>query len=491
MNRFAFIIGLENYAEEIPGVRFADNDAAEFAKCIIELGFDDRDVACLTHAQATKTTIEAEVRRLASLAQKGDDVLFFFAGHGISIQATNYLTCYDTVRTDLVNTCIPLQWILDLLRASKASRKILFLDCCHGGLDSDESKRGVIDTLNEGDLAEFFAGAEHEVGFVSCRDGQSSYSSPNLRHGIWTFLLLEALRGTAPDAIEKNKHITSASLQNFLADRVPQTLREEHPDPVVQTPKGFGSISHNFSLFDSGKIITKRATEKRARLIGVASIDLLGSQGGSIKELSGFKKGLHKIPDAIDDYTQSYVERIASDDATHEGTRTFEQLKKNFGYKRKEIKLETHGSSADIATKDFDLRITYSQDSRDAKSYTVEYLITNIRNPDVLEDEGLQKIFAQHFDEVRFSLEGKIDLEELIDSLEAEDRDQVTLMYPADCSSLTISLKGRNWSIHVSGAGVSVVKHFLGPPATLFHCLTEARSLISGTSQLCPFKLEL
>ena len=164
----------------------------------------------------------------------------------------------------------------------------------------------------------------------------------------------------------------------------------------------------------------------------------------------------------------------------------FELLKSNFSYKRKEIKLETHDASVDIATKDFDLRITYSQDTVAAKSYIIEHLITNIRNPDVLEDEGLQKIFARNFDEVRFSIEGEFDLEELIDSLEAEDRDHVALTYPADCSSLTISLKGRTWSLHVSDEGVSVVNHFLGPPATMIHCLKEAQSVISGTSLLRP-----
>ena len=323
MNRFALIVGLENYADAIPRINFAENDATSFAQCISELGFDTRDVTCLTRAQATQTKIESEIRRLTRLAQKGDEVLLFYTGHGVSIKATNYITCHDTVRTDLANTCIPLPWILDLLRTSKASRKLLFLDFCHGGLDSDASKHGIIDTINESALDALFAETEDEVGFVSCRANQSSYSSPNLHHGIWTFHILEALRGTAPGAAEENTHITSASLQNFLADQVPKTLKEEHPDPVVQTPRCFGSFSHTFSLFELEELITKRTAARRARLIGVKSIDLLGAQNGLIKELSGFKKGVHRIPDSIDGYTQSFVERIAADDVTQEGTRTF------------------------------------------------------------------------------------------------------------------------------------------------------------------------
>lgn len=486
MNRFALIIGLEKYAERITAVRFAENDATKLHECLIELGIDPRDITCLQSSQATKTKVESELRRIVALANKGDEILLFFAGHGVSISGSNYITCYDTVPTDLVNSCISLQWIMNLFKTSASERKIIFLDSCHSGLEIDESMRGIIDSMNEFEIDAFFADSEYEVGFASCRADQSSYSSPNLRHGIWTYHLLEALRGDASSAVEKDKYITSSSLQNFLATQVPKTLRMEHPNPVPQTPKCFGSFSKEFQLFNLDPILAKREAERKARVTGLKSVDLIGRKGGAIRELRGFKKGFHRVPDSVDSYTQSFVEGIASDDLEQEATEIHDKLKANFKYKRKEIKFDIDGASAIIATKDFDLSIHYTQDSDDAAAYTIEYQINNIKDPDVLLNDGLQKILNRHFDQVRFLIDGSINLEDMIDAIEAEEPEGVDLEYPADCSSLTISLLGCDWEILVTSHGVSIVNSYLESPTKMLSYLKDGRNLIYSQSLLRP-----
>ena len=57
MNRFALIIGLEKYAERIPVVQFAENDAKKVHECLIELGIEPRDITCLVSSQATKAKV--------------------------------------------------------------------------------------------------------------------------------------------------------------------------------------------------------------------------------------------------------------------------------------------------------------------------------------------------------------------------------------------------------------------------------------------------
>jgi len=486
MNRFALVIGLEKYAERIPAVQFAENDAKKLYECLIELGIDPRDITCLVSTQATKAKVESELRRLAALANKDDEILLFFAGHGVSISGSNYITCYDTVPTDLFNSCIPLRWIMDLLKTSASERKVIFLDSCHSGLEIDESMRGILDTMNESEIEAFFSDSEYEVGFASCRADQSSYSSPNLRHGIWTYHLLEALRGDASKAVEKDKHITSSSLQNYLATQVPKTLRMEHPDPVSQTPRCFGSFSKEFRLFNLEPILAKREAERRARVTGLKSVDLIGRKGGAIRELSGFKKGYHRVPDSVNSYTQSFVEGIASDDLEQEATEIHDKLKANFRYKRKEIKFDIDGPSAVISTKDFDLSIHYSQDPDDAAGYIIEYQINNIKDPDTLLDDGLQEILDRHFDQVRFLIEGSINLKDMIDAIEAEEPEGLDLEYPADCSSLTILMLGCDWKILVTSHGVSIVNSYLESPSKMLSYLKDGQNLIYGQSLLRP-----
>lgn len=486
MNRFALIIGLEKYAERIPAVRFAENDAKKLYECLIELGIDPRDITCLVSSQATKTKVESELRRLAALANRDDEILLFFAGHGVSISGSNYITCHDTVPMDLVNSCIQLRWIMDLFKTSASKRKVVFLDSCHSGLEIDESMRGILDTMNESEIEAFFSDSEYEVGFASCRADQSSYSSPNLRHGIWTYHLLEALRGDASKAVEKNKHITSSSLQNYLAIQVPKTLRMEHPDPVSQTPKCFGSFSKEFRLFNLQTILAKREAERKARVTGLKSVDLIGRRGGAIRELSGFKKRYHRVPDSVNSHTQSFVEGIASDDLEQEATEIHDKIKANFKYKRKEIRFDIDGASAVISTKDFDLNIHYTQDTDDATAYIIEYQINNIKDPDALLNDGLQKILDRRFDQVRFLIDGSINLKEMIDAIEAEEPERLELEYPTDCSSLTISMVDCDWKLLITSHGVSIVNNYLESPSKMLSYLKEGQNLIYGQSLLRP-----
>lgn len=453
MNRFALIIGLEKYAERIPRVRFAENDSNKICECLLELGIDPRDITCLESSHATKTKIETELRRLVSLANEDDVIILFFGGHGISISGFNYITCYDTVPSDLVNSCISLQWIMELLKTSSSRRKVIFLDSCHSGMEIDESMRGILDVMNETEIEAFFSESEYEVGFASCRADQSSYSSSNLHHGIWTYHLIEALSGKAPKALERNKYLTSSSLQNYLGREVPKTLRTEHPDPVSQTPWCFGSFSKEFRLFNLESILKKRDAERRARITGLRSVDLIGRKGGVIRELSGFSKRYHHVPDSVDSYTQSFVERIAIEDLKREATEIHDNLKSNFKYKRREIKIDIDSALAVISTKDFDLSVAYAQDSDDASSYVIEYQINNIKNPD---------------------------------ALEVEEPEGLDIKYPADCRRLTISVAGCDWKILVNNNSVSIINSHLESPSKMLTYLKEGQSILYSQSLLRP-----
>ena len=192
-NKFALIIGIEKYLEKtISSVLFAENDAKGVLNCLLELGFDSKNITHLLSSQATKTQIEFRIRHLCKTVHENDEILIFFAGHGVAINGANYITCFDTIPSDLANTCITLKWILDLIQSSKSNRVVLFLDSCHSGLEIDDSMRGIFDIFDESEIEAFFADAEYAVGFSSCSSDEYSYSSPNLKHGIWTYHLIKA-----------------------------------------------------------------------------------------------------------------------------------------------------------------------------------------------------------------------------------------------------------------------------------------------------------
>ena len=485
-NKFALIIGIEKYLEKtISSVLFAENDAKGVLNCLLELGFDSKNITHLLSSQATKTQIEFRIRHLCKTVHENDEILIFFAGHGVAINGANYITCFDTIPSDLANTCITLKWILDLIQSSKSNRVVLFLDSCHSGLEIDDSMRGIFDIFDESEIEAFFADAEYAVGFSSCSSDEYSYSSPNLKHGIWTYHLIKAFRGEVSLALQNKKYITSASLQNYLAKEVPTTLRMEHPNPVVQTPKCFGSFSKEFLLFDLSNLLQRRAAERRAKIKDIKQINLLGFDIGNIRELSGFIKGSHRVPKTIDDYTKSFVERIATKDVENEATEVFNLLRRHLRYKRREIKLELEGSLATIATKDFEFSIFYTQDDDDESSYRIEYEIANIKDSSVLLKKNLQPVL-RYFNEVRVSISGKIDIEEIIDMLEENESDNVKISYPPDCSELIIKIDDNDWEVKLTHNSFAVVSSSNKSPATMIEYLIKSQKVLASNSNLLP-----
>lgn len=485
-NKFALIIGIEKYLEnKISSVLFAENDAREVRNCLVELGFDSNNITFLLSSQATKTKIEFHLRHLCKTVQENDEILIFFAGHGVAINGVNYITCFDTIPSDLAHTCIALKWILDLIKSSKSNRVVLFLDSCHSGLEIDDSMRGIFDVLDESEIDAFFADAEYAVGFSSCSSDEYSYSSPNLKHGIWTYHLIKVFKGEAPLALQNNKYITSASLQNYLAKEVPTTLKMEHPDPVVQTPKCFGSFSKEFILFDLTDLLQRRAVERRVKIKDIKQINLLGYETGNIRELSGFLKGSHSIPKTINDYTKAFVERIARKDVENEATELFDLLKKHLKYKRKEIRLELEDSLATITTKDFEFSIFYTQDDSDESSYRIEYQITNIKDMSVFLKDKLQSTL-RYFNEIKLYISGKIDIEEIIDKIEERESENVEISYPPECSELTIKVNGYDWYIKLTRNSLAILSSSHESPAKMIEHLRESHKVLASNSNLMP-----
>lgn len=208
------------------------------------------------------------------------------------------------------------------------------------------------------------------------------------------------------------------------------------------------------------------------------AIGLLGARGGQVRTLSGFKKGFHKVPDAVNGATQGFVARIAAEDLEAEATQLYDALKSNFRYKRKEIQLELDSASAVIVTKDFHLSLTYAQDDAEATAYTITYLLNQLRDASVLADPGLQAILQGHFDEMRFTLAQVLELEVLIDTFEAEDNADATIDYPHDCQYFNITLPGCKWSLRATAHSVSILSPGLVTPGALLGYLRESQTAL-------------
>ena len=247
----ALIIAIEKYADvSIQDVKYAANDANEFLSAIVPLDYPECSQIVLINNQATQAVIKSRLNVITQKCASGDRLLVFYAGHGFSKDNNNYITCYDTLRDDLVGTSITLNKIFEVLRECKCEKVLLFLDCCHSGLPIDDRMRDIIGSMSSDELKAFLDEAEFRCGFASCKTNQVSYHSDELKHGIWSFHLIKALKGNAEEAMYKNFVITSMSLQNYLAKEVPKTVQNLIGSTYIQVPVVFGNQTHEFLVAD-------------------------------------------------------------------------------------------------------------------------------------------------------------------------------------------------------------------------------------------------
>ena len=121
------------------------------------------------------------VRFEQKFLKASDNFWFFFAGHGRRERDRDYLMPSDADPGNVAETAIPVSLVTERLRRCGAENVILLLDACR----------------NEGARDGESVGTEAHSGVVaisSCSPSERSYEIDELRHGAFTYSLLEALR---------------------------------------------------------------------------------------------------------------------------------------------------------------------------------------------------------------------------------------------------------------------------------------------------------
>src|SRR5207248_3501 len=182
----------------------------DFASAFQLHNFLSSNQQILINEQATKAATESRLRTAIKRLTEDDTFVLSYAGHGFSKLGENFITCYDTQSTDPVATSISLQTIYRDLRGCPCKRIIVLLDSCESGI-LDLPSRSIFSHLTPLELEEFFNTSRFCVCFASSETLQYSYSSATLKHGIWTYHVIEALKGEAPQALENGRYLTAAT----------------------------------------------------------------------------------------------------------------------------------------------------------------------------------------------------------------------------------------------------------------------------------------
>lgn len=193
--RRALVVGINDY----PGARLYGcvNDATNIAHLLSSNEDESPNFEVMLMVQdQRKPVLRARLLELFS----GDDEmhLFYFSGHGLVNEMGGYIVTVDCQRND---EGISMDDILTMASLSKARQKVIILDCCHAGAMGAPALMGNgTAVLGQG-----------VVVLASSRDTETSKEVAGM--GVFTNLLLKALRGGAADIVGG---VTAGSIYNYV-----------------------------------------------------------------------------------------------------------------------------------------------------------------------------------------------------------------------------------------------------------------------------------
>lgn len=254
----AVVIGIEVYRKSssgltLPSVHYAHNDANAFAKTLRATYSTTEsatlDVLLMKDEAASLVAIRDEVQWRIRMLTESDLFIFYYAGHGFHGSVANRLSAYDTNPFNIKDTTINLTSdILNPLSESKCRQALLFIDACAEPFRDVVHSRDVIADLNAEELASFFNSASYRAVYLSCSPGEKSYIADPLKHGVWTYYLLEALSGRAEKALTADRWLTDSGLRDWLKREVGRYVTRQLNVRGTQTPQALISASNTFRI---------------------------------------------------------------------------------------------------------------------------------------------------------------------------------------------------------------------------------------------------
>src|SRR3990172_521284 len=237
--RYAILVGINEYANanKVPPIRplrFAVSDAQSLASFLTQNGgFLAEDLHLLVNTKATKAAIYAALRALRDRVREEDTVMFFFSGHGTVGNARDgqphyYLVPHDGNIADLDGTAIRDDALEELIGQLPAKKVVVLLDACHsGGLGGQQAKGLTNPSVQTGPQGRvFMEAAEGRVILAASRPEQVSIEDDQLRHGVFSHFLLEALAG--PADLDRDGTVSALEAYQYLSTKVREYTARTH-----------------------------------------------------------------------------------------------------------------------------------------------------------------------------------------------------------------------------------------------------------------------
>ena len=194
-------VGIADYPGTKNDLRVSDNDAKTIAK--VFQATKDASVSVLVNGEATQAALLSSMHSAFADAQSDDAVILYFSGHG----TPGAIVCHDGELT--------YQYIFQMLKGCKASKKIIIADACFAGKMRTNQQQST--NYN----------SQSVMLFLSSRTNEPSKET-KFKNSLFTIFLERGLRGGADT--NKDRQITARELYDFVHKGVIEASgNKQHP----------------------------------------------------------------------------------------------------------------------------------------------------------------------------------------------------------------------------------------------------------------------
>jgi len=236
---YAVLISVGDYKNH-PDIAYANSDAALMGLTLLShrLGpIEEEDIFNLYNENATSDNIAIVLSHLSRILVASDQLVIYYSGHGYF----GGLHTYDYNENDTFSY----QDLRYYLRNTKCRDKIIILDTCYSGslfLHSEEDVKQLEQYFSNNRKKKY--SNTNTIVIMSSRLDQSSYETPHLGHGLFTYFLCKGLNGSS-DINEDNK-ISIEELYYYTRDNV--YLYMKGNTSKNQCPTLMGNYQNNYII---------------------------------------------------------------------------------------------------------------------------------------------------------------------------------------------------------------------------------------------------
>lgn len=253
---WALSIGISDY-DHVKDLQFGRQDAASFCTFLLDAGvpaehvqlLTDRDagagiVSGVASHRATLVAVREALGWLRRVARPDDLVLIQFSGHGFQGEDDDgderdgldeFFVLVDTVLGAEEDTALRDDEFGRFLDRIDSRHVLVFFDGCYSGGLSRSLPGTARATGEEEDPFQDLA-LEGRLIFSAAGESQEAYESPELGHGIFTYYVIEGLRGNGDQ--NGDGRVTAWELFEYLSATVPPRALQERGK--VQEPQLIG-----------------------------------------------------------------------------------------------------------------------------------------------------------------------------------------------------------------------------------------------------------